>query len=420
MTSPVYSLYQFLDRLVELLHNQSQFGSALPGIRAEFASVYSALTTTPPSIDDFISMLDSSFLARHALAHKGSWIVQRLLEGRPCCVNQKILLPGQDLKSPLVEQMTLKGLSRGPSRIGETVQRWRRECPRVQQSVDALLVRSDSQSVSLVKVCSLSRVKQYSRHLRFAERQRTLFGCENDQKVIENVNVPREVIGSLLLARDVITSATFGAAIRLFVVIVDDAPGCWNFQCHDVTGATVADLKTKAVNLDQFTSIKSTRSVASSQANLIDYFSGVPSARRITNLHQGLKDVVPVDRSTRCLMMLSTLFDRQRIASESKELEVMSFRDLTNIVEDEYDVYYPKDQRRHDVEDCLWRGDFIGRVTRTRNEYAIKPKGMVRMMLLRPRYNPMVPAFSAANVLSEIDLLSEIWRPEGGPGFAVT
>lgn len=418
MQSPIHAQYRLLDQLVDLLDIQHEFGGSMPGIQSDVAAAYRTLTLTPPSIEDFTSMLDSSFLLSHALCHKGSWIMQRLLEGRPCCVNQKILLPGQDLRSPLVEQIALRGFARKQSTIPDVAETWTMQRPRVQQSIDALLVRRDSSTVSLVKVVSFSQVRRRSNQIRFVQQQPSLFGEMETNRILENAYVAREVLGSLIFAREVLEAATVGVSVRLFILILDDAPGSWKFQCHEVSAATPEHLESSLVALDEFSPIKTTRDFGRITAKLIDRFASIPSSRPMVSLNRGLKENIPVDRATRCLMMLNWLFDKQRVSSDSNSLGVVSFTDLTDVVESEYEIFYPKDQRRHDVEDCLWRGGFIDRVARTQNAYAIKPKGLMRVMIMKPKYNPMVPAFSARHALSEIGLLGEIWRKQAAMAAA--
>jgi len=92
-------------------------------------------------------------------------------------------------------------------------------------------------------------------------------------------------------------------------------------------------------------------------------------------------NLLPIDRATRCLMLLSLLWQRQRKAPD--KLVTMRAITLGKEIENVYGVSYPEDLRRHDLEDCLERTGLIERPAFEGNAFALTPRGVARVLMSR-------------------------------------
>lgn len=409
--------YRLLDTLVELYELASAHGDETTDLGDRITKLYRDLVRRPPCVDDFASILDTVFLNKIARIHKAAWIGQHLFGGRPCCVNQKIVLQNGKLISPLIEQAALCGIPSLNADLRALELQWKQVAPWAQLTVDAILVRADKREVIVLKSCSFSQVRRLDSRVSVLHQADTLF--EPESQVLRNASVDRGLLGALLFARQVLVAGLPDIRVRLFVVVMADAEGSWNFQCNEVTEAGISDLGQRRVKLDRYPLHATIKDFKGTDGDSATFFDALPGPAKPHSLEQCLDDVVPVDRATRCLMMLREMFHRQHFSTAIDQLAIMSASELAGVVTDKHGIFYPSDQRRHDIEDCLWRGGFIGRPIRSSNSYAIKPKGIARMLVLKPKFNPMIPPFPGWIILNRLRENGGLWQKRGGDAFGL-
>lgn len=381
--------YRLLDTLLDAFDVTLTDGDAAADLENRIWATFVRLTKSPPCVEDFTSFHDSAYSATIAKSHKASWIAQALFGGRPCCVNQRLFLSNGMPVSPIIEQMSMRGMRCAAPDMRHLKRDLLSRYDWASQLLDALLVQSDRNTVFIVRACSYSQVKRYSTSLEHVAYNDNLF--EPDRALLRGAAILRDLVGSLMLARDLISACAPDVTVKPVLFVVDDREGSWNFQCHDMTELNSSHVSQNRVSLDRFPvlhSIKDFPSLSRKHSG----FNPLPNASRCFSLEHYLRDAVPVDRGTRCLMMLREVYQRQLRSTGG--LEVVRAQELADLVNNEYRVFYPPDQRRHDIEDSLWRSGFIDRPFQTENAYAIKAKGIARMAVLKTKLNPMIPRYT--------------------------
>lgn len=397
--------YRLLDNLIDayaIVPEQSVLGITL---RQEIYDLYRTIIRTPQSFEDFGSLLNTAYFEQVLRVQRAAWIAQHLFGGRPCAVNQKVVLGGSGSVSPLIEQAKLRDYLVCETNPRELEAEWMEQYPFTQQFVDSALFNTDRRSISIVKAVSFSQVNRSKETI--LRPGPTLFEVDRSA-VFENLHVDRAILSSLLFARKLLTQSIPGAKVRLYVIVLSDDAYSWNFQCTDVTDVDESDLSKKWIRLDPLPLHSSIKEYLAK--GVVERLQNLPGNFNCPTLEQCLADLVPVDRATRSMMMLRQLYHSQLLASNDDQLAILSASELAGVVEGDYRIFYPRDQRRHDIEDCLWRGGFIDRPMRGCNAYSITPRGYMRLLILKPKYNKMIPPWPQEFVFGQIGDLMSTWR----------
>lgn len=408
--------WDHLDRLVDAFAAAGLYLSDLRDLEVRIARACSDLLRYPATFDDLTSLLASRSGGRELVTRRLAWASQHIFSRRAWCVGSKVLVrlpqPGA-VASPLLEQMRLLGfvsagererLAGGAGGMGEpeALAAGRvgidLEVPPLDK-IDALLASPSSDEVWLVKGNSYSTTAKLSPALWINSDRGSLFGV--DDRFMTRVFAGSAQVRTLLAARDLVQMAHPSLKVRACFLVLDD-PGCsWRFQAHDLTSAAPQSLDEPRVLLDRFPAVRTHRDMperfAGGSAGLSE-----PPAWAMDEWMSPL----PADRPGRSLMLLTELWHRQ--LNRPRRLAASRGDDLAESVARHTGVCLGRDQWRHDMEDCLERGGFVRRLPDRAGRFAITPRGVARVLLLRRKLGASA-AISVAQLMSHVLHQSRLW-----------
>jgi hypothetical protein len=265
--------------------------------------------------------------------------------------------------------------------------------------VDALLLSSASEELWLVKGCSYSQARRMSPELWVNSDRASLFGM--DDRFMSRLSVSGTQVRTLLAGRDLIQAAHPRLRVRACFLVLND-PGCsWHFQAHDLTAARPRVWREVRVLLDRFPVVSTHRQFAEQFAESGQGLGGLPDWASLDPMTS-----LPTDRPARSLLLLQELWGRQ--LNRPKRLSTARGDELAESVGRTTAVSLGRDQWRHDLEDCLERGGFVRRLPDRPGRFAITPKGIARLLLLRQKLE-MKHDIPTPQLLSHVTHQARLW-----------
>ncbi|MFN4242663.1 MAG: hypothetical protein ACK4PI_05450 [Tepidisphaerales bacterium] len=407
--------WDHLDRLIDAFAAAGLYLTDLRDLESRIARACADLLRYPPTFDDLTALLVSRSVSRELVTRRVAWASQHIFNRRAWCVGSKVLVrlprPGA-VASPLLEQLRVLGyVSAGEQErqacrsADETLPRTESletgieiDVPRLDK-IDALMVSAASDEVWVVKGCAYSTTVKLSPGLWINSDRGSLFGV--DDRFMTRVFAAAAQVRTLLAARDLVQIAYPVLKVRACFVVIND-PGCsWHFQAHDLTSAVPGTLDEHRVLLDRYP-------VVSTHRDMPEKFAA--ESLELADLPQWPMDewMTPLaaDRPGRSLMLLTELWHRQ--LNRPKRLATARGDDLAESVARHTGVCMGRDQWRHDLEDCLERGGFVRRLPDRPGRFAITPRGVARVLMLRRKLGAS-PPISAAQLMSHVLHQSRLW-----------
>jgi hypothetical protein len=398
-----------VDDIVDAYANVYVYGGRQLDLEREIGKACGLLAEARPTINDFTYVLDTGFHSQSINQRRIAWASQHILNMRAWMVGPKLFeKEGRKYFSPLIEQVRVLGLPV----VGDfDVQKFRRRARGrarywAQSALDVILVDRVSGRIGLIKGFTWSQAKSINREVRPARAGLELFDVQ-DRPIVQ-VIAKSEALRPLLIARELLRTACPRATVECYYMLIDDSECGWNFQLHDVSGVGLARLQQSPFyRLDDVPCKKSSRDFQEVLRADSDAFAKIPNWTAKDYLA-----LVPVDRPARALMQLREIFEYQMLAPGT--LAPMPAAELAKAVESRYSLFYPVNRQRHDLDAVLRGGGFVRRPRQQNNDYAITPKGIMRMMMLNQMYSPRKD-FSVGDVLEAIQVQAQNWvRVRGG------
>lgn len=432
------------DRLVEAHAAASLYVGEVRELEVRIARSMADLLRYPGTFGDLTSLLAARAPSREMMTRRVAWAAQHVLGKRAWCVGAKVLvkLPGGDdmaYGSPLLDQLRLLGFisagerqqtmeapgeaeleigrektrknTRGSSRNTATAEPLDApvdagspldfEMP-VLDKLDAMLCTPASDEVWVVKGVSYSQVSRLSPELWVNADRESLFG--SDDRFMSRVVASGTAVRTLLAARDLVQVTHPALKVRACFLVIND-PGCsWHFQAHDLTAARPGIVKggrDAKVKLDGFPVLATHRNFPANFAK-----EGLELATLPEWSGDDALSALPADRPSRSLLLLAELWNRQ--LNRPKRLSTSKGDELAESVARTSGVGLGRDQWRHDLEDCLERSGLVRRLPDRPGRFAVTPKGVGRLLLLKSKLAGGVPLTPAA-LLQHVGHQSRLW-----------
>ncbi len=330
---------------------------------------------------------------------RAAWYAQRVLGGRSCCVGNHVLQERDGkLMSPLVEQLKQYGLA--VRDVDFTNIRDAVAPVRPKKRIEGLIIDQPCNKLTLIKGLGIER--------RRLLQEPTLFDRNPRHAVVRRATT--SAIGTLVMGEWILRSALPTVDVRCILMLVDPDLHSRDFMAIETTGTFVKQLSGEWHSLEPNSVVGSSDLWRQAGHDLEDL--ALPST---LVAREGLMRL-PVDRATRCLMVLDVLWSRQAGASG---LAAMTVGEIAREVERRFLIEYTNDHRRHDIEDCLENGGFVERPPYESKCYALTATGVYQGLVTRRLLSKgLAKAFDGdleANVLGPIRKQARLWaRYHGG------
>jgi hypothetical protein len=414
--------WEQLDRLVESYAAASAYVADLRELEHRLSHAVSLVTESRLTQSDFSTLLSGRASRHEEVVRKVAWASQHCFAMRAWCVGQKLFtwktlstsprrqrntnapdgLTEQQLFSPVLAQLNLLGhcpvmpaSDSTPAVLPDNILVAKGE------RVDAVLASPGSEKIVLVKGCSYSQAKRLSPSLWVNSDKSNLF--TDGPRFIAHLRVPTASVAALLQARDFLQSVLPAASVTAHYMVINDPDCSWHFQAHNLTAMPTALASTSSPTLSLDDS-----PVSMSFRDFPRAFG--PEGEDLAHLPQwstqDLSTVLPLDRPSRALLLLAELWTIQ--ANKPGRLMWVRGSALAKAVEERSGIAYPKDMVRHDLEDCLERGRFIRRAANGDNTFAVLPKGVARLLVLKHKYHRST-AHVPSMVIQQVTLLARLW-----------
>lgn len=399
--------WDHLDRLVEAFAAAGLYVTELRDLETRLSRASADLLRYPGTFDDLTALLATRAPTRELVTRRVAWASQHIFGKRAWCVGSKVLVRLGDRHawaSPVLDQVRALGfVSAGEQEQGEEGlvgdgMEADFEVPALDK-IDAVMISAASEEVWVVKGNAYSATRKLSPELWVNADRGSLFGV--DDRFMTRIFASGSHVRTLLATRDLVQTAFPSLKVRACFLVIND-PGCsWHFQAHDLTGALPGVWKERRVLLDRFPVVATHREMGEKFRREGLELATLPEWPMDESL-----SVVPADRPGRSLMLLTELWGRQ--VNRPRRLATARGEDLAEAVGRNTGVCLGRDQWRHDLEDCLERGGFVRRLPDRPGRFAVTPKGVARVLLLRQKLGASPPIGPAA-LMSHVLHQSRLW-----------
>ncbi len=399
--------WDHLDRLVEAFAAAGLYVTELRELETRLARASADLLRYPGTFDDMTALLATRGPTRELVTRRVAWASQHIFGKRAWCVGAKVLVSlgeGRGWASPVLDQVRALGFVSAGEResVGEREAEVRSgadfEVPPLDK-IDVVVMSPASEEVWVVKGAAYSAVRKLSPDLWLNSDRGSLFGV--DDRFMTRLFASGSQVRTLLATRDLVQTAYPGLKVRACFLVIND-PGCsWHFQAHDLTSAVPAVARASRVLLDRFPVVGTHRELKERFAAAGSGLEALPDCPV-----DEWVSVLPADRPGRSLMLLTELWRRQ--VNRPRRLATARGEDLAETVGHATGVCLGRDQWRHDLEDCLERGGFVRRLPDRAGRFAVTPKGVARVLLLRQKLGASPPV-GPAQLMSHVLHQSRLW-----------
>lgn len=414
--------WDHLDRLIEAYAASCLYVDTRD-LETRLSRAVADLQRYPATFDDLTSLLATRSPSREMISRRIAWSAQHVFGRRALNVGARLLtkLPKDQYASPLLDQLRALGVDgsmapAAPSPVPGATDGGAPSCgapssdsqpfefPSLSFStLDAMLAAPASDEIWVVKGCSYTQAARVSPDLWINADRTSLFG--NSDRFLTQLYAPGAHVRTLLAARDLLQVSHPAFRVRAAYLVAND-PGCsWHFQCHDLTGAKPAVAKQAKLLLDAYPTHATYRDFPAHFAREALGFAPLPDFASATRGSDPLS-ALPADRPARALLLLQDLWGRQ--LNRPKRLASAKADDLAESVVRHTGLFMPKDQYRHDLEDCLERGHLVRRLPDHPGRFAITPKGIGRLLLLKQKLAG-ASDITTAQLLSHLTHQARLW-----------
>lgn len=398
--------WDHFDELVQAVAARASVSAGLDDvkIRTKLLRLFEEARQQSLTFDHLSTLTESDTSAREQVCRKISWLLQHALKAKVWCVNARLLSSRADrLYSPVIEQLKRIGLHSVKERLQAFQDHVRRLNQRLHTTVDAVLVSTDYRTVYVVKGCTISSLAGGIEQKRV--RQALSVGGEtlwdSPDRIIPAPIVDAEACRTLVLAWGVLKDTFNHLDVVPLYCIVDDFSAGWHFQVHDLTGVYWGRLQERKVSLADFPVSVSSLNFLGAMRENSDVFNALPNWFTASPLY-----CVPPDRPARSLMALDVLHREQ--AGNAKEIVPVRDLRLAQEVDRQYDLYYTKDMRRHDLLHLTRRG-LVAK--HPGNTFTITPLGFARFYMAVAMAHGATPSAFAQTALSRVVQQAElVWK----------
>ncbi|MEM1329840.1 MAG: hypothetical protein AAGG07_04695 [Planctomycetota bacterium] len=387
-------------RYVRAFGEMAGFMDRIDDVRHAIQRGYAEAIQQPPSFDSHGSILGRESPRQEQVSRKAAWIASHRLGSRAFCVmNQLVQCQAGRYFSPLLQQVEMLGYPTRPVPFESFVPLAKQR--RAMARIDALFVDPVSMRLTVVKGCS---VEQLQRRLdRDASVMEENLWVRHRQLALAR-EVPTKHIATLVLAEMILRSALPDWDVDTMLVAVEREDCSWNYEGIQFSGTALAELAEQwnPVREEQVIWSADAAGVLAFGSTELDRLPRVPAKEPLNGL--------PVDRATRCRMVLETLWLQQ---AGVDGLAVGGRGEIATAVEDRYLIHYSQDLRRHDFEDCLAIGGFIERPRYAGKCYALTPLGVFEALLSRRQIEPEMRTPQspdpASHLVSSVHNQARLW-----------
>jgi len=386
----------YLDSMIDAYASVTAYVNQIPELEMKIARAYSAVVNERAEFDSFNALLGRSYPQREQWIRHVAWIAQHSFALRAHCVGNKILLAKDHERfSPIVDQLEMLGFESYRNTFSDQ-DKFLPDGVDSSTRIDSVLVDVAKNRVLLIKGFELDAASRRGSSM-------PLFDSVIGNEGALPIRAPG--VASLAMASNIVRTAFRDIRVVPVAMLLDGVHEGWRFRAFSLEKSI--DL----INLDASFDLAASEEIASSsqmQRAGIDldelrYLPSIPASNVLNTL--------PVDRATRCLMMLELLWNRQREVPQ--HLAVLRGSELGNLMESHFHIAYPNDLRRHDIEDCLERNGLIERPAYEGNAYALTPRGVARTLLMKRLFVGSFEHEDADDlknhVLSHISKQSRLW-----------
>jgi len=342
---------------------------------------YARIAGNEPDFALFGDLLRSSRHSKDVGMRKTAWLAQQLFRARAVSVNQRILKVNKAGKrhSPLAGQLDAMGLLSNPAWVSQIASAQVEAMSRTGQVLDAMLVNPGSSTVYAVVGVTGTTIRKHSKQLELGARIESLFAPQD--RAMANVIVPSEPLQRLAWASEFLALAAPDLNVIPVLVLLDDEEGSWTFQAH-LAPSSPDDkrLLDDLVVVDDLEILKCTLGYVEDDDRKPDF------GRMGIGVTEKCLWYLPVDRATRPLMYLDRLLAAQE--ASPTELRIVKGKQLHDEVHNHFGVYLDRDMRRHDIEDCLVNGGWVGESQYRRSDIYITASGIGLLQMIRQRFMP--------------------------------
>lgn len=348
----IENLRRWIRAYGEIAGYADRLGSIQEGVEQAYREAFERRA----DFDVLGSILGRQYKSAEAVARKAAWIAQWHSSCRAVCVGTQILQKqNHRFQCAMLDQIAQLGIKIKPV-VFESFTEHMDSTPHVKR-VDAVLPDTERRRITVVKGVSTDRMRLRDSTELFSSGAGT---C---------VEVPANVVASLIFAEWILRSAMPDYEVRCIVAGVSPDPGIWTFRAFETSGSILRDVQERTVGLpvskERWTSV-----LGAGSMDLLDSVPDLPVRDPFMKL--------PVDRATRAHMILDAVWKRQ---AASSQLISMSVSEIAEDVQDRFLINYTPDWRRHDIEDCLIPGGFVERLRYERKRYALTPLGVFEAMM---------------------------------------
>jgi hypothetical protein len=370
-------------------------------LERQIAQAYQAAAKTPATFSSVASILGPSLRSPDFVTRRVAWVAQHVFGLRAYCVGNFILQQvDAQYESSLVAQIAEFGYDPRPLHALRFIAAFEQYRP--QSKIDALIVDPIERVVWVIKGSTFQQAK--ARRSTNADSVTGPFLFGPGDRPMSDVFVSNRALAGLLFAAQVVGVSFPSFDIRPMFMVVDEDPFSWHFQLHDLSGLYLKRLSGGSLCIDDY---------AIRDSSVLLKRRGIDPERLEIVAPLGAKDLLnrlPADRATRSYMFLNRLWEKQ---AGSERLEVAKIGAIADSITKKHMVVYPRDLRRHDVEDCLERGDLIERPRYEGRVFGLTPSGITQLLLLRRQLLAGEPnlAFTEADshMLSAIRKQAQLW-----------
>jgi len=393
--------FQQMDAMIDVYAAISANVQRLSELEDNIATAYRQVCNSRAEFDSFNSILGRGYPKQQQWTRHVAWIAQHALGHRAHCVGQKILQQRDGhFFSPMVEQLGLMGFGKGNGHFLDDDSLFRAGT-RPSQQIDAMVVDRDQGVVFLTKgLVYESATRGKTRSVPLDDSLQAPVAA-----MPSNLFVQPRKLNSLSLAYNTVRSAFPRLRVIPVILLVDEIGIGWQFQAFDLTNAMAMRCWPQCLCLGSFELVGSSERLKAQGADLDD-FRYLPSWANENPLHS-----LPVDRATRCLMVLMVLWLKQREMPD--RLAAVSDARIADEVREAYSIFYPPELRRSDVVDCLERGGLIDRPAFDASMLALTPRGLARILLVQRLFSGISKIEDEndirSHVLSHVQRQAELW-----------
>lgn len=392
--------WAYFDELVRCYASMTAHSHRMADLERDVVRACESSRASRPGMHDFSFLMPRTPRHRDDVVRRVAWAAQHIYKSRAWSVGQKLLARrGKQWYSPLARQIGRLGYEPSPVNITKILQAWPADVT-WQDRIDAMLVEPVLDTVTLVKGISYSQAQKLSSQLWPNGDKESLFS--RDGRFLLRLFVRSDAMATLVLAKQVLSAAFPMLKVSCIFLVVDDPECSWQFQSHDVSNTLPEQLAGHRICLDDFDLDCTHFNFADELKADTDAFSLLPTWGGPDPLQ-----AAPVDRPTRCLMILEEMWRRQQTRAD--RLVASRPSDLAEAVSQDYGIEYPPDLWRHDMEDCLERGRFIDRLPDRDSCFGILPTGVARLLLLKRRFDDDKKPLTTGSIMQTLTLQARLW-----------